>query len=195
MLYWDRLLRVAILVFTFAAVGTAYADDPALQSKLDAAFTAAKAALRTGPADIPLGDVATLHLPEGMGYVPKREAAAIAKLFGNDPGDKFLGWIVPLGESEWRGWLAYNDAGHVSEDDAKNWSDLHAKAKNLRINSSRVVEPALADAYVVCADELLRAEVAGELNVLDSFAAMHGSFPALAREHKRRTDESAAIRA
>jgi post-segregation antitoxin (ccd killing protein) len=68
-------------------------------------------------------------------------------------------------------------------------SDLYAKAKSLGINASRVAEQALADAYSARADELLKAEIAQELQALDAFTATHGSFPALAREHKRRTDD------
>jgi post-segregation antitoxin (ccd killing protein) len=69
-------------------------------------------------------------------------------------------------------------------------SDLYAKAKSLGINASRVAEQALADAYAARADELLKAQIAEELQALDAFAEAHGSFPALAREHKRRVDEA-----
>ena len=69
-------------------------------------------------------------------------------------------------------------------------SDLYAKSKNLGINASRVAEQALAEAYAARSDEILKAQIAEELRALESFAAGHGSFPALAREHKRRADEA-----
>lgn len=69
-------------------------------------------------------------------------------------------------------------------------SDLYAKAKSLGINASRVAEEALADAYAARADEILKVQIAEELSALDAFTEVHGSFPALAREHKRRFDEA-----
>jgi post-segregation antitoxin (ccd killing protein) len=69
-------------------------------------------------------------------------------------------------------------------------SDLYAKAKSLGINASRVAEEALAEAYATRADEALKAQIAEELKALESFEVTHGSFPQLAREHRRRTDEA-----
>ncbi len=69
-------------------------------------------------------------------------------------------------------------------------SDLYAKAKALGINASRVAEQALAEAYAAHAAETLRAEIAEELRALEAFAESHGSFPEMARAHRRRTDES-----
>lgn len=67
-------------------------------------------------------------------------------------------------------------------------ADLHAKAKSLGINASRVAEEALAEAYAARAEEALKAEIAAELRSLESFEDTHGSFPTLARDQRRRAD-------
>lgn len=109
------------LLLLLSGLGLARADDLDLQRK--AAVAAAEQALVKGPADIALAAVATLHLPAQVGFIPKKEAAEISRLYGNPPGDHFLGWVVPLdeGQGEWRGWLQYDDSGHVAEDDAQHW--------------------------------------------------------------------------
>ncbi len=67
-------------------------------------------------------------------------------------------------------------------------SDLYAKAKNMGINTSKVAEEALADAYSVGLREALRAEIREELAALERYEAEHGSFPELVRAYYERDD-------
>lgn len=69
-------------------------------------------------------------------------------------------------------------------------SDLYAKAKSSGINASRVAEQALAEAYAKKRAETLREEVKQDLEAGDRYAASHGSFSALVREHFGRDDGS-----
>jgi uncharacterized membrane-anchored protein len=127
-------------------------SNDALAQQRQVAFKAAEAALVTGPADIKLGAVATLHLPAGLGFVPKKEASEVARLFGNTPSDQFLGWVLPLGDTggQWRGWLEYDDAGHVAEDDAKDWKanellkSIQEGTEAANEEREKVGEPAIA---------------------------------------------------
>ena len=67
-------------------------------------------------------------------------------------------------------------------------SDLYAKAKSMGINTSKVAEEALAQAYSVGLREALRAEMRDELATLERYEAEHGSFPELVRAHYERDD-------
>jgi antitoxin CcdA len=67
-------------------------------------------------------------------------------------------------------------------------SDLYAKAKSMGINTSKVAEEALADAYSVQLREALRAEIRAELVALEKYEAEQGSFPELVRVHYERDD-------
>jgi post-segregation antitoxin (ccd killing protein) len=67
-------------------------------------------------------------------------------------------------------------------------SDLYAKARSLGINTSKVAEEALTDAYSACLRKALRAQIQAELESIEKFEAAHGSFPELVRAHYERDD-------
>jgi len=69
-------------------------------------------------------------------------------------------------------------------------SDLYAKAKSLGINTSRVAEEALAQEYAQRRSEALIAELRQDLAAVESYAAQHGSFADLVREHNARDDDA-----
>ena len=62
-------------------------------------------------------------------------------------------------------------------------SDLHARAKRLGINASQVAEPALSVEVARRQAELVRADIARDLDAVSAYEAKHGSFPEMAREH------------
>lgn len=67
-------------------------------------------------------------------------------------------------------------------------SDLYGKAKSVGLNASRVAEQALAQAYAVKTEELLKAEIAQELAALDAFVDRHHSFAEMARAYREAGD-------
>jgi uncharacterized membrane-anchored protein len=90
---------------------------------LHAAQQAADKAMRRGPAEVALKEQARLALPAHFGFVPRTEAAALMKAFGNSIGENFIGLIFPL-DAEKAGWLitvVYVPSGFIKDDDAKHW--------------------------------------------------------------------------
>lgn len=62
-------------------------------------------------------------------------------------------------------------------------SDLYAQARKLGINSSQVAEQALASELSRRRAELVAAEIRQDLAACDTYAAQHGSFADMVREH------------
>jgi post-segregation antitoxin (ccd killing protein) len=62
-------------------------------------------------------------------------------------------------------------------------SDLYAKAKSAGINTSKVAEQSLAEAYSARRRDMLVGEVQRDLAAAESYAEQHGSFADLVREH------------
>ena len=68
-------------------------------------------------------------------------------------------------------------------------SDLYAQAKKLGINASKVAEEALVQEVARRRAEAVRAEVLQDLAAVGAYAAKHGSFAEMAREHYDRADD------
>jgi antitoxin CcdA len=68
-------------------------------------------------------------------------------------------------------------------------SDLYAQAKRLGINASQVAEQALAHEVARRKAEQIRAEIREDLEASNAYAAKHGSFADVVREHYRQSDE------
>lgn len=120
------LLQLRVLPLLLAALAPALSGadtaPSARQQAVHQAATAAQAALVRGPASLPLSDQATLKLPEGFGFVPRKEAFALMRAMGNSPGQSFLGLITPLGGAA--GWFVtvnYESSGYIKDDDARHW--------------------------------------------------------------------------
>lgn len=98
------------------------ADAPAPQPAEDPAWTEAKAAAKTGPADIAIAGQATLHLPADRVFIPQPQAGKLLRAMGN-PGshDELSGMIFPKGDGEWFATLRYIASGYVKDGDAKEW--------------------------------------------------------------------------
>lgn len=69
-------------------------------------------------------------------------------------------------------------------------SDLYAQAKKLGINTSQIAEEALAHEVARRRAELVRAEIAQDIAAADAYAAKHGSFVEMVREHYDSDDET-----
>lgn len=67
-------------------------------------------------------------------------------------------------------------------------SDLYAQAKGLGINASQVAEEALAAELARRHAERVRAEIRADLEAADAYAAKHGSFADMVREHYGRDE-------
>lgn len=86
------------------------------------AWAEAKAAARSGPADIAIAGQATLHLPADRVFIPQPQAGKLLTAMGN-PGDhaELAGLIFPQGEAQWFATLRYIASGYVKDGDAKEW--------------------------------------------------------------------------
>jgi uncharacterized membrane-anchored protein len=108
------------------------ADAPPANPAEDPAWTEAKAAAKTGPADIAIAGQATLHLPAGRVFIPQPQAGKLLRAMGN-PGEhtELSGVIFPAGDGEWFATLRYIASGYVKDGDAKEWKadDLLASYK------------------------------------------------------------------
>ena len=108
------------------------ADAPAgPEARVETAILAAQAAIQTGPRDIALGEQGVLKLPEGFGFIPKAEAAAMMEAQGNHSGPGFMGLIVG---PDLKGFIAveFAAAGYVKDEDAREWNadDMLEKMKS-----------------------------------------------------------------
>src|SRR5262245_21733628 len=117
------ILSVAVC-FVFA--GSAMAEEGApLAPREQAAADArrrASAALVEGPSVIELKDQATLALPAGYGFVPRKEAKAVMDAMGNDTGETFIGLVFPMADDKaYFFTLDYEHSGYISDEDAKDW--------------------------------------------------------------------------
>lgn len=109
------LLAVAMLA---AGVAVLAAEAPAENP----AWTEAKAAAKTGPADIAIAGQATLHLPADRVFIPQPQAGRLLTAMGN-PGthEELSGLVFPKGEGDWFATLRYIPSGYVKDGDAKEW--------------------------------------------------------------------------
>src|SRR5262245_3301232 len=108
-------------ILLLAGISGAAAQDPSPQeSDLQKAFAAAINAATHGPADVPLRELATLHLPDSYSFIPIKEGAALMRAMGNSTDENLTGLIVS--EQQHQNWFVivdYRDSGHVKDDDAR----------------------------------------------------------------------------
>jgi uncharacterized membrane-anchored protein len=104
-----------------SASSTASTAD-ALEAEQQAAFKAAKAVQKAGPADITLRDQAHLHLPEGYVWVPTPAAAQLMRSMGNRTDDTFIGVVFPSDDADWMAVVKFVKEGYIKDDDAKDWN-------------------------------------------------------------------------
>ena len=82
------------------------------------AFGPADRAAQHGPALIPIWDEALLSLPDAHMFIPRPEADALMRLFGNEFGRSFVGLVFGV-----NGYVVveYHDSGHVDVSEAHSW--------------------------------------------------------------------------
>jgi uncharacterized membrane-anchored protein len=75
-----------------------------------------------GPARIPVRDQAVIDLPSGFVFLPESSGKQVMEKMGNRVDTNFVGLIFPETNSDWFVMVEYEPAGHISDDDAKNWN-------------------------------------------------------------------------
>lgn len=108
---------IGLAVMGAHATTTAEARDA--EEKL--AWQNAKKVAQHGPQNIALLDQGTLRLEPGKVFIPKAEAIALLKAWGNQPNEDLLGVVMPE-DGEWFSTLRYEKAGFIKDDDAKDWN-------------------------------------------------------------------------
>ncbi len=117
--FLQSLPRALAALLLLIAPGLAAAEGADAREQ---AATAARAALERGSKDVVLRDQGVLSLPDGYGFIPQAQAAALMRTMGNRTGPNFLGIVVPLERAErWFVTVSYDPAGYVKDDDAKHW--------------------------------------------------------------------------
>lgn len=117
----NRIARGAIAAWLVAgSYAYAQAPKPDPEAELNAAVAAAKSSFQSGPRDIPLGNQATLKLPEGYQFIPQPHANNILKAMGNSVDETRLGMIIPPDGS---GFVVprYISSGYIKDDEARDW--------------------------------------------------------------------------
>jgi uncharacterized membrane-anchored protein len=84
-----------------------------------------------GPARIPVRDQAAIDLPSGFVFLPETSGKQLMEKMGNRVDNKFVGLIFPEKNSDWFVIIDYEPAGHISDDDARNWNadDLMSRVR------------------------------------------------------------------
>jgi len=119
-----RVVARAAAILALIASSLSWAEEPAPESDAgQAVWKAAAAAMKHGPQTIELREQARLTLPEGYGFVPEKEGAAVMEMMGNTTDPRFLGLIFPTSsEAQWFVTLDYEPSGYIKDDDAKVWN-------------------------------------------------------------------------
>lgn len=128
----SRWMRLAFLVLVSSlSITPAFAEDGAAADEEASAgpspWQVASKAMQHGPQTIALGDQATLRLPQGYGFVPKREATDLMEAMGNTADDNFIGLVFPpnAGDDdadEWMVSIEYDPSGYIKDEDAQHWN-------------------------------------------------------------------------
>ncbi len=115
-----RGILACLILMVFATFNVAFAvTDEEKTAAWDAAWKVAV----NGPADVNLGEQATLHVPADMTYVPVKEATALMATWGNEVGTGFYGLVLPTSnDANWAMTIDHTAEGYVKDDDAKNWN-------------------------------------------------------------------------
>ena len=130
---WIRAAAAAaaVLTATFSPASLAQDAEPEADAG-QAIWQAASAAMVRGPNTVQLKDQAQLALPEGYGFVPPKEGAAVMEMMGNQTDERFIGLIFPESEeSNWFVTIDYEPSGYIKDDDAKEW-DADELLQNLK---------------------------------------------------------------
>jgi uncharacterized membrane-anchored protein len=89
-----------------------------------------------GPQEVPLAAQAKLMLPEGYGFVPKKEAAALMALMGNTISEHIIGIVFPDTNAGWVASLDFAATGYIEDGDARKW-DADELLKSLQADAEK----------------------------------------------------------
>jgi uncharacterized membrane-anchored protein len=122
-MFLRSFLRPLLAAAALLAFVPADAADSTDKPKMTAAEFLASLKFQTGKIDLP-GGIATLNLTDSFRYLSPDDAnKVLVTAWGNPPGTKTLGMIVPAGTSiiaddGWGVVITYDEDGHVKDDDA-----------------------------------------------------------------------------
>ena len=122
------LCAAALIALAALPASAQQLSDAEREAKMQALLAQAE----PGPKTVDLGAQASLQLPAGMAFLPKKPANELMELAGNSADPDRYGIIIPTGETDdWMADLSYTDSGYIKDDDAKNW-DVDALLKNIK---------------------------------------------------------------
>ena len=70
-----------------------------------------------GPANVQLGDIAEMPLPEGYRFIGAEDTRMLMQAMGNPPSDQEMGLIAPNSEDNWFIVFEYDPVGFIEDDD------------------------------------------------------------------------------
>ncbi len=110
-----------LAVLLLALSQLALAEPSPSATEIETAFKAVDAAKVAGPTSIALADKATLKIPQGIFFVPRKEAVALMTAMGNVTGEGFYGLLFGEG---FEGFItvSFTGAGYIKDDDARDWN-------------------------------------------------------------------------
>lgn len=115
-----KVLRASVAALLLSVAAAAWSQSAA-QSEVERASQAALAAKIAGPTAVALGNQATLALPDGFAFIPRKEAAALMQAMGNHTDDSFQGLVVGEHLSGFVS-VRFEPSGYIKDDDAKDWN-------------------------------------------------------------------------
>lgn len=121
-IHLPRTIAALLLACSFVAQAAGTPSASSLEAERAAAYKAAQATQKPGPADIALRDQAHLHLPAGYLWVPQPAAGQLMQAMGNRVDDSFVGAIFPASDADWFAVVKFVKEGYIKDDDAKDWN-------------------------------------------------------------------------
>ena len=136
-----KTLRSLCAAALIALAGLPASAQQLSDAEREAKMQALLAQAEPGPKTVDLGAQASLQLPAGMAFLPKKPANELMELAGNSADPDRYGIIIPTGEADdWMADLSYTEAGYIKDDDAKNW-DVDALLKNIKAGTTAQTPP------------------------------------------------------
>jgi uncharacterized membrane-anchored protein len=118
-----RYLRLCVVLLIAGSSGAAAQEASSQETAVQNAYLAAIKAATHGPADVPLRELATIHLPDPYSFIPASEGAAFMRAMGNKTDENFYGLVISKQQDQfWFVTIDYRDSGHLKDDDAKSWN-------------------------------------------------------------------------
>lgn len=112
-------ILAAFLICCFSPPG--HAQNAKTEQEIKLAVAGMTSAAMPGPLSIPLGNQATLKLPEKFAFIPKVPAERFMRAVGNSVDKDFIGLIFG---DHLEGFVSieFAPAGYIKDDDAKKWN-------------------------------------------------------------------------